>query len=111
MSANLITIETAASIWKAHREIATATAMLAELRDKKKWREDPNPLDAFGRRRPYTLGIPSGDNGHQLVDLSPELALHIIEAHISRKQSELIEVCARAALELSGDLPAKTEAA
>lgn len=111
MMASLITMETAASIWKAHREIATASKMLAELRDKKKWGDDPNPLDALGRRRPYTLGIPSGDNGHQLVDLSPELALHIIEAHITRKQTELVEACARAALELSGDLPAKTEAA
>ncbi len=108
-----ITIDTAASIWTAHREIETATGMLAELRDKKKWPhdKDPNPLDAFGRHRPYTLGVPSGDNGHRLVDLSPDLALHIIEAHISRKRSELIEACARAALELSGDLPATLEAA
>jgi hypothetical protein len=105
--AHTITIETAAAIWKAHREIDTATKMLGELRDKKKWGDDPNPLDAFGRRKPYTLGIPHGDNGHQLVDLSPELALHIIEAHISHKQTALVEACARAALELSGHLPAK----
>lgn len=108
--ANTITMETAAAIWKAHREIETATKMLAELRDKKKWGEDPNPLDAFGRRKPYTLGVPHGD-GHQLVGLSPELALHIIEAHVARKGCELIEACARAALELSGDLSAKTETA
>ena len=107
-----ITIETAAAIWKAPREIDTATKMRADIRDKKKWGEDPNPLDAFGRRRPYTLGVPSGgDNSHKLVDVSPELALHIVEAHITRKQTELVEVCARAALELSGDISAKTEAA
>jgi hypothetical protein len=106
-----ITMETAASIWKAHREIETARKMLAELRDKKKWGDDPNPLDVFGRRRPYTLGIPSGDNGHQLVDLSPELALHIIEAHITRKMAELTDACTRASLELSGDLPAPAGAA
>src|SRR5258708_8424576 len=107
--ANKIPMAPAAGIWKAHREIETATKMLAELRDKKKWGEDPNPLDAFGRRKPYTLGIPHGDNGHQLVDLSPELALHIIEAHVTRKRTELVEACARAAMEMSGDLPAKTE--
>lgn len=104
----IISMETAANIWKAHREVQTATKMLAELRDKKKWGDDPNPLDAFGRRKPYTLGIPHGDTGHQLVDLSPELALHIIEAHITRKQTELVEACTRASLELSGDLPAPT---
>ena len=108
---NIITMDTAAAIWKAHREIETAAKLLAELRDKKKWGQDPNPLDAFGCHKPYTLGIPHGDNGHQLVGLSPELALHIIEAHITRKQTELVESCARAALELSGDLPAKMEAA
>lgn len=109
--ANTISMDTAAAIWKAHREIETAIKMLAELRDKKKWGDDPNPLDAFGRRRPYTLGVPHGsDNSHQLVDLSSELALHIIEAHVTRKQTELVEVCARAALELSGDLPAKDSA-
>lgn len=106
-----ITMETAASIWKAHREIETATKMLAELRDKKKWGADPTPLDAFGRRRDFQLGVPSGDNGHQLFGLSPELALHIIEAHITRKHAELTDACTRAALELSGDLPAPTGAA
>lgn len=105
-----ITMETAASVWKAHREIETATKLLAELRDKKKFGDDPNPLDAFGRHRPYTLGVPHGGNGHQLVDLSPELALHIIEAHITRKQTELVEACVRAALELSGAFfPAKVK--
>lgn len=103
---NTITMETASAIWKAHREIETANALLVELRDKKKWGEDPNPLDGFGRRKPYTLGVPHGDSGHQLIGLSPELALHIIEAHLSRKQTELVETCARAALELAGDLPA-----
>jgi hypothetical protein len=107
MTQPVITMDTAANIWKAHREIETAAKMLAELRDKKKWGEDPNPLDAFGRRKPYTLGVPNGDNSHQLIGLSPELALHIIEAHITRKRAELVEACTRAALELSGDLPAE----
>ena len=49
--ANTITMATAAAIWKAHREIETATKMLAELRDKKKWGEDPNPLDARSEER------------------------------------------------------------
>jgi hypothetical protein len=109
--ANTITMATAAAIWKAHREIEAATKMLAEIRDKKNMREDPNPLDGFGRRTPYQLGVPSGDNGHRLLDVSPELALHIFAARITRKQTELVEACARAALELSGDIPAKTGAA
>lgn len=106
MTQQTITMETASNIWKAHREIETAKNMLAELLDKKKWGDDPNPLDAFGRRRPYELGIPSGDNGHRLFSVSPELALHVIEAHIAHKQAELVEACARASLELNGDLPA-----
>ena len=103
--ANLITMEAAAAIWKAHREIETAKKLLADLRDKKSNREDPTPIDAFGRRSAYQFGMPHGDSGHMLLDVSPELALHVIEAHITRKQLELVEHCARAALELSGDLP------
>jgi hypothetical protein len=101
-----ITMDTAAAIWKAHREIEAAKNMLVEIRDRKKAGDDPNPLDGFGRRRQYELGVPHGDNGHRLFGLSPELALHIIEAHITRKQAELVEACTRAALELNGDLPA-----
>lgn len=47
-----------------------------------------------------------GDNSHQLIDLSPALAVHIIEAHIVAKQRELVEACARANLELDGKVPA-----
>jgi hypothetical protein len=106
---SVISIETAANVWRAHREIETGKKMLAELREKIKNRVDPNPIDAFGRRQLYKLGVPHGESGHELLDVSPELALHIIEAHISRKQTELVEHCVRATLELSGEVFAKAE--
>ena len=95
-----------------HREIAVATKMLAELRqkmaDKKITGEEPSLRDAFGRRQSYQLGVPHGDNGHTLFDVSPQLALHIMEAHIVTKQRELVEACAVASMELSGTLPLKS---
>lgn len=106
---NVISAETAANVWRAHREIATGTKMLAELREKIANHVDPNPIDVFGRRQLYKLGVPHGENGHELLDVSPELALHIIEAHISRKQTELVEHCVRASLEMMGDIPSKAE--
>ncbi len=106
---NTISMATAGLIWSAHSEIEKAQKMLADLKDKKQWEQDPNPIDPFGRQRPYTFGVPHGDNGHRLIDVSPNLAVHVLEAHIVAKQRDLVEACARASLELQGAF--NTEAA
>jgi len=99
---NTISQEVAAAIWQAHREIETATKLLAEIVDKKKWGDEPTLRDAFGRVRGFQFGVPMGSDGHRLFDVSPELSRHVIEAHIANKQRELAEACIAARMELDG---------
>jgi hypothetical protein len=61
----------------------------------------PTLRDAFGNRRQLQLGIPSGDNGHRLLDVSPLLAESCIRAHIEKKRLELVEANEAARIELA----------
>lgn len=62
--------------------------------------EDPNPRDAFGRRRSLTLGIPTGSGSERMVDVQPKLAISVIRAHIAEKLRELAEANEQARIEL-----------
>lgn len=97
----MIKQETAARIWTAYREIETAKKLLDDMA-KARDRIQPDLhaatlRDAFGHRRQLQLGIPCGENGHQLFDVSPVLAESVIRAHIETKHRELHEAneCAR----------------
>ena len=52
------------------------------------------------RVRQLQLGIPSGEDSHRLLDVSPVLAESVIRAHIQNKRAELAEVNERARIEL-----------
>jgi hypothetical protein len=100
----MITKETAERIWLAYREIEAGEKLLTDM---KKIREQestdkyaPTLRDAFGNRRQLQLGIPSGENGHRLLDVSPVLAESCIKAHIERKRIELVEANESARIEL-----------
>jgi hypothetical protein len=99
----MITQETAAMIWQAYREIETGEKLLADMiKERAKLdvdRHAPTLRDAFGRVRQLQLGIPSGENSHRLLDVSPVLAESIIRAHIQNKRAELAEVGERARVE------------
>jgi hypothetical protein len=103
----MITMDTAHKIWSAHREIEVGKKLQAEIEKAIKDGTDPTPIDPFSRRRNFQLGVPSGDSSHRLFDLSPQLAIHIIEAHIANKQRELAEACVIAKLDLAS--PKKAE--
>lgn len=95
-----ITAQTAIDIARAHREIEAATALLDEV---KLAQSDSRPVDVrdhFGRVRGCQLGVPSGDNGHRILDLSWELAVPIIEAHIAQKQAALVAFSEKARTEI-----------
>lgn len=102
---NIITMETAARIWGAHREIETAKKLLADIEGCLRRGDDPTPIDPFGRRRAYDLGVPSGDNSRRLLDVSPRLAVHVIRAHIAEKEKDLAEACVMARMEIDGATP------
>jgi len=97
----MISKQTAYDIWIAYDEIAKGEKLLAELEEQRQRGDEMNLRDAFGRRRCLQLGVPSGENGHRLLDLQPSLAVEVIKTHIAQKKSELALVNERAKTELS----------
>ncbi len=96
--------ETAAKIWNTYREIETAENLLKELEELRSEfgfdEKAPTLSDAFGRRKHFEMGIPSGDNSHRLFQVSPPLAESVIKAHIENKKAELAEANEQARIEL-----------
>jgi hypothetical protein len=88
-------------------EIAAGEKLLKDMEEAGKWEHDktaPTLKDAFGHRQHLQLGIPIGDNGHRLLEVSPVLGQSMIRAHIAQKQKELVEANEMARVEL--DVPA-----
>ena len=100
----MITQETCAAIYAAHREILAGEQLLKDMKEQRERmqadKHAPTLRDAFGRVRHLQLVIPSGENGHRLFDVSPVLAESVIRAHIENKRAELIEANERARIEL-----------
>ena len=97
----IITQQTAYDIWIAYDEIAKGKKLIADMEKELKDGNDPNPRDAFGRRRNLQLGVPCGESGHRLLDVQPQLALAVIRAHIAEKQAFLELANERARAELA----------
>jgi hypothetical protein len=102
--ANVLSMEAASRIWTAHREIEVGRKLLADIKEALKEGRDPNPVDHWGRRRHFSLGVPSGETSERIVQLSPKLAMAIIEAHIADKEKELKEASIAARIELESPL-------
>ena len=102
----MITQKTAAAIWAAYREIEAGEKILSDIAKEKaepfadRDKFAPQLKDAFGHRRNLQLGIPSGENGHRIFDVRPDLAESVIRAHIAQKKVELTEANECARLEL-----------
>jgi hypothetical protein len=100
----MITKETCSDIWAAYREIEGGEKLLADMKaERSRNQADKHAAtlrDSFGRVRQLQLGIPSGENGHRLFDVSPILAESVIRAHIENKRAELVEANERARIEL-----------
>lgn len=98
----MITCETAERIWVCYREIAAGEKLLVDMADvDKPDRFESNLRDAFGRRRQLQLGVPSGETGHRLFGVDPELAKAVIRAHIANKTAELASANEAARIELA----------
>ena len=102
----MITQETAALIYQAYREIEAGQKLLDDMKaireSERLDKTEPTIKDAFGRRRHLQLGIPSGENSHRILDVSPVLAESVIRAHIENKRADLAECQERARFELEG---------
>lgn len=99
----MITKETAVKIWSAHEEIEKSEKLISDMSESlKNDREKKTPTlsNAFGERVGLQLGVPSGDNGHRIFNVNPELSVLIIENHIKEKKKRLEELMAIAKIEL-----------
>ena len=101
----MISGKTIERIWKCQREIKVGEGLLEEMkRISENLRHDEKAerlRDAFGRERDLELGIPSGESGYRLLNVSPQLAISVINSHIANKKAELIEANEQARIELN----------
>jgi hypothetical protein len=100
----MITMQTAAAIAFAWKEIEAARKLLAEIAAAKAAGVEPDFRDVFGRKHQrLQLGVPSGESARSLFSVSPGLAVVVIEAHIEEQFRLIAALCDRAKAELSGD--------
>jgi len=104
----MITKETAGRIWNCYHEIETGEKLATEMKDALASGEDPNPLDASGKRRMLQFGVPFGKDSRRLIDVAPTLAISVITAHVENQRAELVEANEQARIELGGH-PAEKE--
>jgi hypothetical protein len=102
----VISLKTIEMLYKAYREVETGKKLLSDIEKVRETarnsdRYAPTLCDAFGRQQHLQLGIPSGDNSHRLLDVSPILAESCIRAHIAQKQKEFLDANEIARVELS----------
>jgi hypothetical protein len=103
----MITQDTAATIWAAYREIAAAEKLLADMEAERakpfgdREKHAATLKDAFGQRQHLQLGIPSGENGHRLFQVSPQLGESVIRAHIAHQKASLAVANEQARIELA----------
>lgn len=102
----MISKETAGRIWNCYHDIETGEKLLSDMVEEMKNPDtDANPRDHFGRKRCLTLGIPTGDCSHRMLDVKPRLAISVIKAHIAEKTKDLAEANEQARIELGEPTP------
>jgi hypothetical protein len=98
----MISKNTAMDIALAYREIEVAEKLLAEVTEALRRNENPDVRDAFGRLQTgLRLGVPSGENSHQMFNVPWTLAKPVIQAHIAEQRSILAALNAKATIEVA----------
>lgn len=101
----MISKQTAMDIALAYREVEVAEKLLGEVREAARRRGAPDIRDAFGQLQGgLKLGVPSGENVHQLFNVPWSLAGPIIEAHIASQRAVIAALSAKARAELDNPL-------
>lgn len=96
-----LSMETAHRVWSAHREIQVGTKLRDEMKKEIDKGVDPTPLDGFGRHRNIQMGVPMGHDSQRLLDIEPQVAVSVIDAHIATKRKELEHASIAARIELT----------
>ena len=85
----MISKDLARQIHNAHCQIENCDKLVSDMAKEIDNHGDEKLMDAFGHRKGLQLGIPSGDNCHRLLNVSPEMAIKVINEHKEFNQSEL----------------------
>lgn len=95
----MISKETCRKIYNCYVEIENAEKLFEDMQQALKEHGDLDLADAFGRRQPLQLGVPSGASSHRLYNVPPDLAIKVIEAHVKEQKELLIQYNAHAIIE------------
>lgn len=108
----LVSKNTAMRIALAYQEIERGEQLLAQVNEalaqrKERWPDKEEDLrDALGyRHRDLQLGVPTGGGARQLIGVSYELAVPVIESHIANERAKLAALSALARTELAAAEP------
>ena len=98
----MISMQTAADMAIAYREIEVAEKLLDEIKEAIAKAEVPDIRDVFGRRqRALQLGVPSGEMSHRLFSVPYDIAVPVLEATIASHRAALTALNHKAALEIA----------
>lgn len=113
---NIISKETAARLLAAYRELEAGKGLREEL--VKQTHTPIDPRRDVQERRSWQSGlwrtgiemaVPYGEGGKRLLQVQTNLALQVIDAHLTAMRAELIEASAQAQKELAGETSNETE--
>lgn len=85
----MISKDLSRKIYNCHSELEKCDELIKKMSEAIDKTGEPKLLDAFGERKGLQLGIPCGDNGHKLLNVSPQMAIKVIQEHKDFNQSEL----------------------
>lgn len=98
----MITKETSRRIYNAYIEIESCDKLMKDMKEALASTGDTKLNDAFGRRNSLELGVPSGNSGHRIFQVAPDLAVLVILAHKEKQEELLKELRSHAIIELKG---------
>lgn len=111
----MISQETAAAIWNAYREIATAEKLLVDyakvLERRDAYITQMTTLGESIVSRGVKIGVPDVGQESQFVDVSPDIVRDAIQRHIERQRVFLVKLNEQARVELAADAVGGTETA
>ena len=103
MTTPLISKQVAMDIALAWRELEAAEELLKNVKELHSRHLGRDIRDVFGRRAEgMKLGVPSGENSHQLFNVPWEMCAPIIEAHIARQRHQIALLSRQALIEAEG---------
>lgn len=85
----MITKKQAYDLWNCHNEIEKAYKLKADMQEALIKYNSLELTNVFGERQGLQLGIPMGENSHRLLNVSPKIALQIIDEYIKEQEALL----------------------